>query len=392
MKIDIPVPFEKLSWFQEKLGLSERDMQEIGIHRDLFVCRKDTFSEDLFSYFFQIPETRAILDHRKRSMDLKRVWAHWFELLFEGRLSEDVLGHLWRSGLRHVEINLDKRFINLAYAFTRQFLQGLTRDLVPTPRHSSLLAAFDKLIDFCLLIETHAYVTATSQCDLEVVKGMSHQVRNPLTVIGGSVMRLQRKADPGSPLYETYKTILMESRRLENMVKDAGIYSDLFQIKPLLSEVSIEESIQSALKGLEGMPELKTARVEIRLEPECLYVQGDPSGLDIMFHYLLQNSIEALDPRDPLIRITSRLNGEDKAFIRVEIFNTGRPPDEEVLAEAFVPFYSTKPQGTGFGLPIARLVARKNLGDVMLERAPGGAQCIVILRAGSIQRGPKATV
>lgn len=380
MKIDIPFPFERLAWFQEKLGLTDEDLKEVSTQRDFFLGQGERFAEGLFRYFYEIPETRAILDHRKRSAELKRVWAHWYGLLFEGRLSAEVLSYLWRSGLRHVEINLDKRFINLAYAYARQFLQGLTRDLVPLPRHSSLLAAFDKLMDFCLLIETHAYVTATSQCDLEVVKGISHQVRNPLTVIGGSVVRLQRKLDPGSPLHETYKTILMESRRLENMVRDAEIYSELFQIEPLLSEVSLEELLLSALKSLEDMVEMGSAEIEIRLDPEFPRVQGDPSALKTMFHFLLQNSLEAMDPENPLIRITSRLQGPDRTFIRVEIFNTGRPPDREVLAEAFVPFYSTKPHGTGFGLTIARLVARKSLGDVTLEPVPGeGTRCIVIL-------------
>ena len=380
MKIDIPVPQEKLAWFQEKLELSGIDLAEIDIHRELFQSRANEFAEGLFRYFYEIPETRAILDHRKRSEELKRVWAHWFGLLFKGRLDSGVLAYLWRSGLRHVEINLDKRFINLAYAFARQFLQGLTRELVDPGRHSSLLTAFDKLIDFCLLIETHAYVTATTQCDLEVVKGISHQVRNPLTVIGGSVVRLQRKAAPGSPLHETYEMILTESRRLENMVRDAGVYSELFQIEPRLAEVPLEETILSALESLEGMPERKMSKVEILLDPAFPLVQGDPSDLKTLFHHILQNSLEAMDPRNPLIRITSRLQGPDGNFIRVEIFNTGKPPDEEVLAEAFVPFYSTKPYGTGFGLPIARLVARKGLGDVTLEPVPGeGTRCVVIL-------------
>lgn len=380
MKIDIPVPLARLAWFQEKLGLSGRDLEEIHAHRDSLAGQAERFAEGLFRYFYEIPETRAILDHRKRSEELKKVWAHWYGLLFEGKLSPGILAYLWRSGLRHVEINLDKRFINLAYAFARQHLQSATRELTPPGRHAALHAAFDKLMDFCLLIETHAYVTATSQCDLEVVKGISHQVRNPLTVIGGSVVRLQRKVDPGSPLHETYRTIIMESRRLENMVRDAEVYSELFRIEPLLSEVSLEDVLLSALKGLDGMVQMRGARVEIRLEREFPLVQGDPAALKTMFHYLLQNSLEAMDPREPVIRITSRLQGPDRTFIRVEIFNTGRPPDKEVLAEAFVPFYSTKPHGTGFGLTIARLVSRKSLGDVTLEPVPGeGTRCIVTL-------------
>lgn len=383
MKLDIPVPYERLAWFQEKLGLGEKNLEELNRHQHLFLGRKEQFAERLFAYFHEIAETRAILNHEKRAKDLKKVWAFWFGLLFEGSFTPVTLGHLWRSGLRHVEINLDKRFVNLAYSFVRQFVQEIARIELPPPRHYALLTAFDRVIDFCLLTETHAYVTATSQCDMEVVKGISHQVRNPLTVIGGNIVRLQKNAEPGSPLHKTYEMILMENQRLENMVKDAGVYSDLFQGEPLLTEVSLEEVLCQALQELEAMPEKKTARIEMGLDPNFPCVQGDPHALRIMFYYLLQNSLEAMDPRNPLIRVSSARTGLESTELQIEIFNTGKSPGPEDLANAFVPFYSTKPYGTGFGLPIAQVVARKCLGDVVLEPVPGeGTRCTVRLPAG----------
>lgn len=383
MKLDIPVPYEKLAWFQEKLGLGEEALRELNRHQDLFLGKKDEFAECLFSYFCEIAETRAILNHEKRARELKRVWAFWYGLLFKGSFTPEILAHLWRSGLRHVEINLDKRFINLAYAFVRQFLQDIAKTAVPAAEHQALLAAFDRMIDFCLLIETHAYVTATSQCDMEVVKGISHQVRNPLTVIGGNIVRLQRKAEPGSPLYKTYEMILMENQRLENMVRDAGVYSELFQVEPLLSEVSLEKVLSQALRELEAMPEKKTARIEMNLDPRIPCTQGDPHALQTMFFYLLQNSLEAMDPQNPLVRVSSGVLGTESTVLQIEIFNTGRSPSPEELTNVFVPFYSTKPYGTGFGLPIAQVVARKSLGDVLLEPVPGeGTRCIVRLPTG----------
>ena len=380
MKIDIPVPFERLAWFQAKLGLGDEEMQELCRHRDLFVPKKREFAESLFHHFYAIKETRAILDHERRKEELKRVWSHWYELLFQGRLTAEVLTYLWRSGLRHVEINLDKRFVNLAYSFVRSFFQEICSRSVPPAGHYTLLAAFDKVVDFCVLIETHAYVTATSQCDMEVVKGISHQVRNPLTVIGGNILRLQRKAEPGSPAHEAYEMILMESKRLENMVRDAGIYSEFFQGEPTLSAVSLREVVPQALKRLEGLPDMGKARIETRIDPEHTHVQGDAAALETLFYHLLQNALEAMDPENPLIQVSSRGVGPEQAFVEIEIFNTGKPPAPEELEQLFVPFYSTKPFGTGFGLPIAQVVARKSLGDVVLEPVPNrGTRCIVTL-------------
>jgi signal transduction histidine kinase len=380
MKLDIPVPFEKLLWFQEKLGLTEDDLKLFSAYRHILIKKKEEFADKLYSRFCEIPETRIILEHEKRRGHLKQLWAQWFELLLQGHLDETVYARLWRSGLRHVEINIDKRFINLAYAFVRQFYQEIARSEIPLEERDSFLLAMGKIVDFCVLVETHAYVSATSQCDMEVVKGISHQIRNPLTVIGGNITRLQRKVDPDSPTYKTYQAILMENKRLEAMVRDAGVYSEMFQKEATFSKVPLEKIISKALDRLENAPERKGARVEIELDPQYPFVQGDAQDLEIMFYYLLQNSFEAADPEKPYVRVTSKALSPEYESAQIEIFNNGNPPSLKDMDNLFVPFFSSKAYGTGFGLPIAQLAARKNVGDIFLEPVPGeGTRCVVQL-------------
>jgi signal transduction histidine kinase len=287
---------------------------------------------------------------------------------------------LWRSGLRHVELNIDKRFINLGYAFARQLFHETAKEEVPAADLYGVTTALDKVVDFCVLIETHAYVMATSQCDMEVVRGISHQVRNPLTVIGGNVLRLQKMVDPASPIHRTYETILKENERLEAMVRDVAAYSELYQKEPAISDLSLEKIISQALNSIEKARAHKKATVTIDLNPEYPLVQGDPEDLDTLFYYLLQNSIEAANAVDPFIRISSRGREADPGFVEIEIFNNGKSPREEEMENLFIPFYSSKPYGTGFGLPIAQLAARKNLGELYLERVPDqGTKCVIHL-------------
>ena len=66
MKIDTPVPFQRLKWFQEKLGLGDREQQSLAKHRDIFLKEKQRFSEEFFRYFWEIKETRIILETAKR--------------------------------------------------------------------------------------------------------------------------------------------------------------------------------------------------------------------------------------------------------------------------------------------------------------------------------------
>jgi signal transduction histidine kinase len=380
MKVDIPVPFEKLVWFQEKLGLGKDDLQRISACSDVFLERAGDFAESIHRFFIEIPETRIILAHDRRSFRLKEVWRQWYELLFKDPLSRKALTYLWRSGLRHVEVNLDKRYINLGYAFVRQFFHSIAVNLAPEDSRGMLILVLDKLVDFCVLVETHAYVTASSQCDMEVVRGISHQVRNPLTVIGGNIIRLQRHLEPDSPLFRTYETILKENKRLEAMVRDTTVYSELYQKEPLFADYLLELIIKEAFEKLATMDEMKKARVEMDLDPGVPRVRVDHKDIETLFYYLLQNSLEAADPEDPLIRISSKPVDSEGAFVEVEILNTGKAPSPEDMENVFVPYFSLKPYGTGLGLPIALLAARKNLGDLYLESVAGkGTRCEIRL-------------
>lgn len=380
MKCDIPAPLERLVWFQEKLSLKPEEKEKIDQYRHLFAEKKEVFAEHFYQFFYEIPETKLFLDYEKRVGHLKKAWTQWFESLFKEISNERFLGYLWRSGLRHVEVNIDKRYINLGYSIVRQFCQEIAREEIPSHDQSTVLVAIDKMIDICLLIETYAYVAATSQCDMEIVKGISHQVRNPLTVIGGNIIRLLRKEDPHSPLHRTYETILGENKRLEGMVIDAGVYSEMFERAPDFSEVSLESLILGALEKLKATQWVKDVKIEMDLSSEYPVIRGVPEDLETMFYYLLQNSLEAVDPEEPYIKISSRLLASAPFFMEIEIFNNGALPSKEDVDNLFVPFYSSKPLGTGFGLPIAGLDARKSLGDLTLEPVPEqGTKCVIKL-------------
>jgi signal transduction histidine kinase len=242
------------------------------------------------------------------------------------------------------------------------------------------------MVDFCLLVETQAYIMATAQCDIEIVKGLSHQVRNPITIIGGNIIRLQRDMKPGSRLYKICEMIMEETKRLDHMLIDTGLYSETFQSEPECYEIDLEILISKSLERLRtiGFPE--NVKIDIDLDLQFRRVQGNEREFEIMFYNVLENCLEALDPENPYIRVSSKLKAPDSSFIHIEIFNTGVPVNEKDMENLFIPFFSSKPDGTGFGLPIARLVAKKHLGDLYLEPIPNhGTGCVImlpILRSG----------
>ncbi len=376
----IPASYNKLLAFKEKLGLDEMELEKLEPFREIFISKKDEFSDYFYKFFLNIPETKKFLEHYETPGFLKKAWANWFESLFSGRLDDKYLSYLWKIGVRHVEVNLDQRFSNLGFSVARQFCQQIILSEIPPHKIGSVSQSVDKLLDFCLLVETDAYIEATVRCDMEVIKGIADRIRNRVTVIGGNIKRLQRKIDINDPSYNTYESLISESSSLEHMIIDLRTYIDMSQQEPEISKILLKELIGSALERLQVKERLKDIQMDVHLYPDEIMVLGDKGDLENIFYYLLQNSIEAVDPKNPYIKVSATLDVTLPHRVHIEVFNTGTPPKIEDMVRLFSPFFSTKPLGTGLGLAIARLAARKNYGKLFIEPIQGqGTKAVITL-------------
>jgi len=383
MKIAIPFPAEKISWFQEKVSFDEDSFNKLKGYSSFFIERKSQFSDYFYEYFSRIEETKFILSHEERRGHIKKTWEEWFETFFNDFSNHVFLTWLWKSGLRHVEINIDHRFITLGYSVLRQFCHEITRKHIDPAKQETVISTIDKMIDFCLMVETHAFIEATAQCDMEVIRGISHQVRNPLTVIGGNILRLMKHSEKGTSgidIPQICHTITEESQRLESMVSDAILYSDMYQSDAKFSVIPVKTLIHDAMERISAQRKAALADITLEINVDDLNVQGDAQDLETMFFYLLQNLLESLDPEGPYLRISSIYDDPSSPFVQIEVFNKGAFLTSEELDNVFIPFYSAKPHGTGFGLAIARLAARKSLGDLYLKVIEGeGTKCVIKL-------------
>lgn len=377
--LNIPVPHERLAFFLAELGINDEELGFLAPYRDTFVSHGDEFGRYFHDYFYAIPRTRIIIDHDKPARRLAKTLSNWFESLFKERLNKEFLSFLWKSGIRHVDVNVDQRYVNLGYAATRQFCHRIIQSQVPSAARPQVTSTVDKMLDLCVLVATDAYVTATTRCDLEVIKGVAHQVRNPITVIGGNILRLQRKIESSGKDSQMLESIISQTRRLERMVTDIGVYNEIFREDPQFTVNALQQILSRTIAQVKEAKGITNAIVELIFHPEFTLVKADTRDLQVMFRYLIENSFEAMDLNDPYLRVSSGGDSSER-FVHVEIFNTGIPPDKDQFDNLYTPFYSSKPTGTGFGLPIARMIARKNLGTVTIEPVPGrGTKCMVVL-------------
>jgi signal transduction histidine kinase len=302
---------------------------------------------------------------------MKLTWATWFERLFRENLDSNFINYLWRIGLKHVEINLDQRFTGLGFSLVRRFCHSLVLDNFPPQAAVEILPVVDKLVDSCILVETSAYIEATVRCDVEILKGIADKIRNPVTIIGGNLRRLQRHLDPKDNLYEDYEFLISSASRCEDMIEDINIYIEMFQREASLEQCMLETVIENMLEKLSARKKLEGVRIEVLLSPDARFVRGDPVDLRHLFYHIIENSIEAARAaKSPYVRINSVPQEVPPHTVRVEVFNNGEVVNLTNISDIFSPFYSTKPKGSGLGLSIVKLALRKNFGEIDFEPIP----------------------
>ena len=102
---------------------------------------------------------------------------------------------------------------------------------------------------------------------------------------------------------------------------------------------------------------------------EYLTIQADDELIEMVLINLLKNAMEALaEEQNPTIE----LNGSyDENGVKIEVIDNGSGIIPEALANIFIPFYSTKKQGSGIGLSLSRQIMQMHNGTLTVESEPG---------------------
>jgi signal transduction histidine kinase len=209
----------------------------------------------------------------------------------------------------------------------------------------------------------------------EMAAGMAHEVKNPLAAIRSSAQIINEHVSGKEA--QLAGIIMSEVDRLNRVVNE---FLDYARPAPLKREpVLLSGLLDSCLELL--APVIKQAGVTVkRAYPQGEHkVDADPNQLRQVFLNLILNAVQAMHHGG---EVTLDLRQEG-GFTRVSVRDSGPgiPPDK--LRQVFEPFYSTKPGGTGLGLPIAQRIVSEHGGRLAIESKPGeGTAATVILPGG----------
>ena len=119
--------------------------------------------------------------------------------------------------------------------------------------------------------------------------------------------------------------------------------------------------------------------VRLELAPSLPEVPADHLVLRRILENLLGNAFDAVNGKGGTVRVaTARVTTDGGTAVRIAVADTGRGMTGTELEHAFDPFYTTKPGGTGLGLPIVRRLVLDAGGRLTVETQPGSGSTFIV--------------
>ncbi len=382
MNHDAVVPFERLLRFGRMLGFAEPDAASLASFAPSLGSDEQgqAFAACMNAFAMDTPQLRIVMENLPDADRLRRKWALWFQGLFSHGLDQTLLTRLWRSGRAHVAHNLDHRLVSVAYGLARAFMRERVRAVLTASGLPQVMDTVDPLMDFCLLVETDAYVTYATRCELEVIEGIAHQVRNPIAVIGGQARKLLRLRGQDETVTTSAQVVLEEAGRLDHLARTVSHYMDVTDREPGDAASSLVETVNLVLSRLQASGERAPAAVDVDVSPAADRLAVDAADLEALLFAILDNALRFAAPAEPRVAVRCRQSDSRHGFATLTIDNNGPFQNASELAKLFSPFHSSLPTGTGMGLATAKAIIRKYSGSITMGLLEdGGTRCALTL-------------
>ncbi|MDW7650108.1 MAG: ATP-binding protein [Bacillota bacterium] len=199
----------------------------------------------------------------------------------------------------------------------------------------------------------------------EIAAGIAHEIRNPLTVVQGYLQLMDSRCKNQCNSPESYRLILDELRRANQIISEFLRFSRPDQ--PNKERVQLNDLIESTVTLVYGEGLCKGVRIFFSPAPDLPLLYLDRGQMIQVFLNLFSNAIAAM-PEGGTISVYTESNEND---VTVKIIDSGTGMPAETAEKIFIPFYTTKSEGTGLGLPISQTIIFAHRGTIAVETAPG---------------------
>jgi two-component system, cell cycle sensor histidine kinase and response regulator CckA len=210
-----------------------------------------------------------------------------------------------------------------------------------------------------------------------IAGGIAHNFNNALASMSLAIETLKYFIDKTPKAIDLLDKILRLSLKMAKWTNQLLSYAQLG--KYVTKELNINELIQNAVEEVnESLPE----GIEIvqKLNKSILPIKGDPTQIKKAIIEIVQNGVEAITEKGRVLVLSQSLTNEVlqknekyriRPCVKITVQDNGCGMDKEIMSRIFEPFFSTKFQGRGLGLPAAYGVVENHFGEIYVESTLG---------------------
>jgi signal transduction histidine kinase len=200
----------------------------------------------------------------------------------------------------------------------------------------------------------------------KLIRVLTHEIMNTVSPIASLSDALAKSMDENGHSELDVKTGLDTiSDSSKNLIKFVETYRQLSGVaKPLRKAIDLQEFMEKVLKLNSEFAAENGAVCTYRSEEEDLMIYADEGQISQLLINLIKNALQAGAKH---IDIRGRMGKDDEVILLVS--NDGAPIPVSAQEQIFVPFYTTKAQGSGIGLSLARQIMRQHNGSIDLLRS-----------------------
>ena len=210
----------------------------------------------------------------------------------------------------------------------------------------------------------------------KVIRLISHELNNSLAPISslahsGQLISEQQKQPKFNSIFETIEE---RARYLQNFIEGYAKFARL--PKPQIQAVDLDSFLQ-------GLNKIKPFKSSNQSASNICYF--DPAQMQQVVINLIKNAYESGTVID---EVQLRVKG-DLETLEIQILDRGKGMSEQNLSSALMPFYSTKAEGTGLGLPLCREIVEAHGGRIIISNRKSGGLKVTLLipnRQRKVQR------
>ena len=208
----------------------------------------------------------------------------------------------------------------------------------------------------------------------KMVAHISHEIKNPLAVIGGLARQCERQPELSTENRHKVQIIHQEVERLEKFLADLANFTRTAPVQKLPSDILA--LIAEVANFMEAKLQDKGVQFVLQVQTPIPAVPLDSGQIRQVLLNLFKNALEAM-PRGGQLTISVAVQDNHLVLL---VQDTGQGISPEHLKTLFTPFFSTKEGGTGLGLTICRNLIDQHQGEIHIaSEVDRGTTCIIRL-------------